>query len=221
MAKQGHSPGCTGAALLLVCVASFAEPADAGDPLGWHWLGLTGACSGDCSVMVFSGPFVNTGLSDIAFHGDLSPFAWHYGASTFLGVTASRRIATFWHGRFDIEPEIGLGKRFGNMHEWEAWGAVFLRYNYFPWNNYIYTTVAISTGLDYASDISEIEVRRSGDNRGSRLLHYLAPEITFALPQHKSEELVVRLHHRSGAYGLVSRTGGGAQYLTVGLRLRF
>ncbi|MGK6317088.1 hypothetical protein [Neorhizobium sp. DT-125] len=160
-------------------------------------------------------------MSDIFLGGDLWPFGWEYGDSTFLGLAASRTVASLWHERITIEPEIGFGKRFGDMDEYEAWGAVFFRYNYFPWNDYVYTTVAVSIGLNYASGISQIEKERAGNDRGDRLLHYLAPEITFALPQDRSKELVVRFHHRSGGYGLVSDSDGGAQYLTVGLRFRF
>jgi len=207
--------------LLLPCVGLAPPPAQAEDWFGWRWYGATGPCDGKCSVMVFGGKFVETGMSDIFLGGDLWPFGWEYGDSTFLGAAASRTVASLWQERVTIEPEIGFGKRFGAMDEYEAWAAVFLRYNYFPWNDYIYTTVAVSTGLNYASGISEIEKNRAGNGRGDRLLHYLAPEITFALPQDKSKELVFRFHHRSGGYGLVSDSDGGAQYLTVGLRFRF
>lgn len=198
-----------------------ALPAAAGDWLDWQWYGLTGPCDEKCAVMVFGGKFVETPMEDIFFRGDLSPFDWDYGDSGFVGFSASRTVASFWRERFAIETELGVGKRFGSMHESEIWGALFLRYRDFPWNDYIYTTVAASTGLNYASGISEEEKARAGNDRGDRLLHYLAPEITFALPQNKSRELVIRFHHRSGAYGLVSDADGGVQYLTVGLRLRF
>ena len=52
-------------------------------------------------------------------------------------------------------------------------------------------------------------------------MHYFAPELTFAMPSHPNVELVFRMHHRSGIFGLVSDAWGGAQYATVGLRIRF
>lgn len=208
-------------AVLLLVFSAFPMTANASDWFDWRWHGATGPCDEKCSVMVFGGRFVETAMTDIFLSGNISPFNWEYGDSSFLGFAASRTVASFWDDRFTIEPELGFGKRFGEMDEYEAWAAVFLRYNDFPWNDYIYTTVAASTGLSYASGISDIEKARAGNGRGDRLLHYLAPEITFALPQDKSREMVVRFHHRSGAYGAVSDADGGAQYLTVGLRLRF
>ena len=52
-------------------------------------------------------------------------------------------------------------------------------------------------------------------------MHFFSPEVTFALPSHPGTELVFRMHHRSGVFGLVSDAWGGAQYATVGLRIRF
>lgn len=178
-------------------------------------------CGGRCGIMLFGGREVDTGLEHIASTFDWWPPAWRYGHSNFIGVAGNYTLASFWKQRFLIEPELGIGKRFGDQHQWETWAAVYLRYTWFPWNDYLYTTFAINTGLSYASSISEDEVRRSGRNKGSRLMHYLGPEITFALPSDISKEIVIRLHHRSGAYGVVSKADGGAQYLTIGFRDRF
>jgi hypothetical protein len=78
-----------------------------------------------------------------------------------------------------------------------------------------------STGLNWAIDITAVEQDRANDGNGSQLMHFFAPEITFANPDHPNVELVFRMHHRSGVFGLVSDAWGGAQYGTVGLRLRF
>jgi hypothetical protein len=206
------------AAFLIFC--SF-YPAGAENLFGWQWHSITDACDEKCSVMILGGNFVETPMTNIFLKGDVVPFSWEYGDSTFVGFSASRKVASFWHDRFAIEPEVGIGKRFGGMDESEIWAAIYLRYDYFPWNHYLFTTVAVSTGLNYASGISTIEKARAGNGRGDRLMHYLSPEITFALPQDKSKELVVRFHHRSGAYGIVSEAEGGAQYLNLGFRLRF
>jgi hypothetical protein len=120
----------------------------------------------------------------------------------------------------DIEPEVGIAKRFGNAHEAEIWAALYFRFTAFPWNHIVYTTAAVSTGLNYASGISDWERFIAGKAAPQRLLHYFSPELTFALPEHKNVELVLRLHHRSGVYGLISRIAG-AQYATAGVRWRF
>jgi len=132
----------------------------------------------------------------------------------------SRCIATLWD-RVDVEPELGLGQRFGEQDETEIWGAVFLRYRGFPWDRAVVTSVALSTGFNYASAVSEEEVERARDGKGSRWMHFFSPEITFALPRSPQVELLFRFHHRSGVFGLVSDAWGGAQYGAIGLRVRF
>jgi len=83
------------------------------------------------------------------------------------------------------------------------------------------TTAAVSTGLNYATGVSEVERERARDDQGARLMHFFSPEVTFALPQAPQYELLFRFHHRSGVFGLISDAWGGAQYGTIGLRVRF
>ncbi len=217
----------TNARVIHACVAVLdlgllACRAEAANLIDWRWNSLGQSCDRECSVMVFGGTFVETAMTDIFLKGNAYPGAWDMGGGGLLGIAASRTAATLFGGVIRLEPEIGAAKRFGNMDEWEFWGAVYARYTAFPWNNYIRATAAISTGLNYASDVSDIERRRAGrGSGGSQLLHYLSPEVTFAPPNNQDFELVVRFHHRSGAYGLVSDADGGAHYLTGGLRVRF
>jgi hypothetical protein len=121
----------------------------------------------------------------------------------------------------DVEPEIGIGRRFGAQDETEIWGAVFFRYRGFPWDDVVTTSVAFSTGLNYATGVSRVERDRARRGDGDRWMHLFSPEITFALPRRPEAELMFRFHHRSGVFGLVSDAWGGAQYGTIGLRVRF
>jgi hypothetical protein len=151
---------------------------------------------------------------------------WDWEDVGILGVAASRRIATV-AGVVDIETEIGIGQRFGQMQATELWSALYLRWTWFPWNDYLRTTLATSTGISYATDIEALERLQDGKRQGSRLLHYFSPEVTFALPSQPAWELVARLHHRSGGkilFGeipLFNGVDGGVQYGTLGLRHRF
>ena len=38
------------------------------------------------------------------------------------------------------------------------------------------TTFALSTGLNWASEVTEVEQERAHDGKGSQLMHYFAPE---------------------------------------------
>jgi hypothetical protein len=105
-----------------------------------------------------------------------------------------------------LEAEGGTSFRFGDEKLGEAWTALYLRYDNLPWNDTVFTTVGFNTGLSLLSNPSEFEQGRDSEGRGSKLLHYLGPEITFADPDNKDVELVFRLHHRSGVFGLFDGT---------------
>ena len=141
------------------------------------------------------------------------------GDIPWLGISASQRLWSLGHG-FTVELEAGTGYRFGSEKTGEVWSALFLRYDDFPWNDHIYTTLAASTGVNLASRISPLERGKGGENT-SKLLHYLAPEVTFADPRDKDLELVIRLHHRSGVFGLFDGASSGSNIATIGIRRHF
>lgn len=181
---------------------------------------LWGPCAGDCGAAAYGGKYVDNGMAQVLFTDPETPLTWRYDDDYIVAAAASRRIATLWR-RVDVEPEVGLGQRFGEQSETEVWGAFFLRYRGFPWDARLVTTAAVSTGLNVASGVSDKEDARAGGGGGARLMHFFAPEITLALPRAPQYELLFRFHHRSGVFGLLNDAGGGAQYATVGVRVRF
>lgn len=194
-------------------------PAAAGDD--WYRLyPLTGPCNGNCGAAIYAGWYVNNSMGQVLVTSPETPFTWDYDGDYLVATTLSRRVATLWN-RVDVEPEIGIGQRWKKQNATEVWGAFFFRYRGFPWDGRIITTAAVSTGFNYASNISDREKDRAMDDKGSKLMHFFAPEITFALPSRPNYELLFRFHHRSGVFGLVSDAWGGAQYGTIGLRIRF
>jgi hypothetical protein len=168
----------------------------------WAITGFAGASAADSDLHEL---FVQPWLAD--------------GEYGFAAIAVSREVARFY-GAFSIELEVGAGGRFGSGYDAaEAWVAGYLRYDDFPWNDVIRTTVAISTGLNVVSDLPPDE---AGDADGeSKILHYFSPEITFALPDHTNNELVLRWHHRSGVFGLFDGVHGGSNIVALGLRHRW
>lgn len=207
--------GCLLAAL---CVVLLATPVLAGT--GGFLQRLTAPCRMDCAVAVYAGNYVQTSLGRALVTSPEFPIAWDYQNDHIVAIAASRTVSEWW-SRVTVEPEVGIAQRYGDQDETEVWGAFFFRYHGFPWDKWLVTTAAISTGLNYATDISEKEQDRARDGQGSKLMHFFAPEITFAAPSNPDVQLLFRFHHRSGVFGLVSDAFGGAQYGTVGLRLRF
>ena len=178
-------------------------------------------CAMNCAVHGFAGRYVRTPMSDIFGLSDVTaPWDWKFRDSTIVGAAFSRDVLTY--GRFwAFETEIGAAKRFGAQDEWELWGALYWRWKAFPWNDYVRTSIAVSTGVNWASDVSRIE-REKSPRHQSQVLHYLSPEITFGPPGNPNLDVVLRFHHRSGGdLALFDKTGGGSQYQTIGLRYRW
>lgn len=89
--------------------------------------------------------------------------------------------------------------------------AVLARWTRFPWNRWLDTSVALGQGMSFASERPEIE----GDTR--RLMHHLVAEIELMPLARHPVGLVLRAHHRSGAFGLYG-IKAGSNFVTLGLR---
>lgn len=184
-----------------------------------EWHGFFTRCNGNCFAGLYGGSFLQTGLLQTVT-GQVPINELNFNSDHFIGATFSKRFLTLakhWH----FELEVGAGQRFGIQDEQEFWVAPYLRYDGFFWNKYLYTSIGINTGLNFATGVSDVERARGRTLGGNNLLHFLSPEITFALPQRRDIQATVRLHHRSGAFGVISDTRGGAQYLTFGIRKSF
>lgn len=110
-----------------------------------------------------------------------------------------------------------------NHTEWNLFFT--LRWLPFPWDRHLDTSVAVGEGLSYATRVPAVERDLHGevvglDSPTSKLLNYLMLEVAFGLPSHPRWDLNVRLHHRSGAFGLFNDVHGGSNTVCVGLRYK-
>lgn len=166
-------------------------------------------------------------LNEANFSGVLfSPWTSSFDDTRIISAAISKRVHEFDESSFVgqywfVELEAGIGQRFGNSDATEIWTALYLKFDGFPWSDIILTTAGVSTGINYVSSISDLEVSKSGNDKGSNLLHYFSPEIAFADPDRKNLEFVARLHHRSGIFGLFDGVSGGSTFLSLGLRQHF
>ena len=227
------------AALPLAPAAGRAQ----GSGLDADWHGIFGPCAGDCAVHVYGGrqtttsPGMAFGFADVTQgdYGFVLPtpvWAYDWENSGIVGFAFSREFASLAYNGTDLlglESEVGVAKRFGDQTEAEYWAALYLRWKWFPWNDVVKTSFAISTGLNYASGISDYELRVSGNGEGSQLMHFFAPEITLALPDQPDREVVFRMHHRSGiqddeglpGLAIFNYADTGATFATLGVRYKF
>ena len=205
----------TGLAAAVVGACLAGAPAAA-----WSPRELFEPCDGDCGVALYTGAYVEDSMTDL-WTRPAWPWDWKFAdEDRIVAATVSRVTWEFWR-RWTIEPELGIGQRYGRESATELWGALYFRYHGFPWDRYILTTAALSTGMNWASEVTGVERDRARDEEGSQWMHFFSPELTFAMPDNPNTELLLRFHHRSGVFGLVSDAWGGAQYATVGLRFRF
>lgn len=93
------------------------------------------------------------------------------------------------------------------------------RWANFPWNHYVNTSFAIGEGISYDTSIPSLEGKSSSNTK--RLLNYLLLEATLAPPSYPRLQLVLRVHHRSGAYGLYHAGNTGSNDLGLGIRYLF
>ena len=94
----------------------------AGPVAAWTPAALFAPCRGDCGVAVYGGPYVDDSLTDLVTDPQ-SPATWDYRNDFLLAAAISREAAQFGH--LHLEPELGLGQRFGQQHETEVWAALF------------------------------------------------------------------------------------------------
>lgn len=96
---------------------------------------------------------------------------------------------------------------------------LIFRFTSFPWNDYVRTSFAIGEGMSYVTSVPSLE--RKANESTKRLLNFLMLEATFAHPRHPQVEFLIRIHHRSGAFGLYQAGNTGSNDLALGLRYLF
>jgi len=93
------------------------------------------------------------------------------------------------------------------------------RWANFPWNKYVNTSFAIGEGISYDTSIPSLEGKSSENTK--RLLNYLLLEATFAPPSYPQLQIVARIHHRSGCFGLYHAGNTGSNAIGLGIRYLF
>jgi hypothetical protein len=119
----------------------------------------------------------------------------------------------------------------GLVHKWGDWKGIDQRFQeavlsanlrYDPGANLLgLSGISLGNGVSYATKKPEYEKEITLNDKTSRLLYYMMVEMAFHLPSLSHWELVFRVHHRSGFYGLINGVRGGSNYLGFGLRYNF
>lgn len=150
-----------------------------------------------------------------------NPFGVNFLDDEIITAAYSRKLWDLGSG-FSVELEGYLTLHLYEGGFAEGGGNLFIRFDRFPWNDYIHTTFALSLlGPSYVTQVSEREKGHAPDGKGSKFLNNFMPEFTFALPRHPEWALMVRLHHRSGVFHLIKDITVGSNFVSFGIKHYF
>ncbi|ESR26835.1 hypothetical protein [Lutibaculum baratangense] len=197
--------------------------------------GSAAADNGDSRFMFATeDPFVSEGAPDpngiLLFGGRYTlddmgeSFPWSGPTQTsdyFLGGALARDMAELPAG-FVLGAEAGLAARFGSAPtSIEVWGGARLKHHGLVVGD-VNIAPAVTLGVSATTNPLAIESIRERSRLGStQVLAYFTPEISLRLRQYERAELVYRLQHRSGAFGLFGGVTEGANANALGVRWRF
>jgi hypothetical protein len=191
-------------------------PPDAATPSLWTLPSWPGQSDGPTwRVGAYVGAYAHQKLQKIVFEPWLVKVQPDYIADVHAVYTAYR----FKRLPLDLEIEGGVAQRFGQDHQTEVDLIPMARWKWFPWNRFVYTNLRVGLlGASYATGVSPRELASSGNDKGSRFLNFLVPELTFSGGPDSPVEVFIRVHHRSGIFGLINGDIGGSNYPSIGLR---
>ena len=87
---------------------------------------------------------------------------------------------------------------------------------------WIRISFAFGEGISYASKVPYWEVRSVDNAKNSRrFLNYLTYELVISIPKHPQWEIIYRVHHRSGVFGLYCPGRTSSTAMGVAIRYRF
>lgn len=166
-------------------------------------------------VKIFRGPHVPKKLSEITIR---NPLEWKQTKERIGVVATGTKIRDVFSGALTFEWESLYAQHWGTSEFHELGGAIYARWNRFPWNNYIKTTFAVGMGPSITSEAAPYE---PNNGTRSRVLMQLNFEINLYSPADPRWALLFRIQHRSGVFNLINSVRGGSNFLTIGIRRQF
>lgn len=184
------------------------------------------------SIFLFGGRLSTGSMGETAlFNMNLDGQRWD---NYIVGGAYQRDFWRWNHMIFGFE--VGVADRFGKyevcckppvksdslLHSGELWGGFVMRYEGLLLFNKIQLAGSSVVGLSAITKaIGRERERELGLDGNARLLFYWGPELTLSHVDMPDVEVVVRLHHRSGAGKVLGGMDEGYNSWVGGFRFRF
>nr|WP_232227809.1 hypothetical protein [Leptospira wolbachii] len=175
------------------------------------------------NLVMYGGIFTTTDLIPIVFRQKTDYKESYIGS---LGISRPLDYRIRW---FDFLWEGNVTKHFGEMNHWELNGFYIVKIDRMYGSP---ISLSLGEGLSLASENPKLENKAKGyyldglqkDAIESRaLLNYMMVEISSYLPFERKTELFLRVHHRSGIFGLYCPPDPncGSNFVSYGFRTSF
>jgi hypothetical protein len=173
------------------------------------------------NVSVYHGLFTDTALGEILISGKT-----HYRPSYITTASVGRPLERSLFG-IPLEAEAQIVRHTGTQKHLEFNGLLLLRSQ--PIEMGLPVTFAVAEGLSLATRNPDLENRRKSIfNAGTtseysrNFLNYLTFEMEAQVPLDAYQpRAFVRVHHRSGIYGLLCPPTCGSNYMAYGMRFTY
>jgi hypothetical protein len=176
-------------------------------------LPVTSAARDAYALTLYSGKYSDDRLGDVLVSKPV-----HF-IDSYVAVAAVSKIFPLASRSHQWELEGQAAKHYRGQSHWEFNVLAIYRWQRFPWNQILKTSIAIGDGLSYATRTPPLEAASTTNVGATRLLNYILVETTYAPPQVDDWAFVVRVHHRSGVYGLFNDVEGGSNVVGVGVKV--
>lgn len=139
-------------------------------------------------------------------------FKGKINSNQYAGLGLGRELIKWKYASLEMEGM--FAEHFGSIGNYQEYiVAVGLRYHYFPWDEYVKTTLAVFDGPSYTTK------QIAGENR--YLTNFVRFELTLAYPKFDRLSFVAGVHHRSGAKSTLHIAEGDTNFYIFGLRYKF
>ncbi len=163
--------------------------------------------------LLYGGKFSDTLFREIILEQEtdyLDSYVWVAGLNYELGKLV---------GPITIETEGQIARHTGLQDHWEANVLIIARREWL-WQNAFSFSLAVGDGFSLASRVPRLEREDNLSDNG--LLQYLMMEFDLGLPSVSGwPRFMMRVHHRSGVFGLHCPETCGSNFVTYGFKIAF